>query len=150
MSGRVFNDLNGDGRYEDGEPLLSGVTVTVAGPGTGFQAVTTGIDGVWAAPKLYPGLYAVTNGADQKVWHLRPGSAPAAVAAIAVAGGFVDVAVAAGATLQHLDLPVWQRTEAPTLQPSHTRRVLRSACSACFSAVAKASANARRHWRSSL
>ncbi len=55
ISGRVWNDLNGDGILDPGEPPLSGVTVVL---NTGVQ-VTTNDDGVYLFDNLPDGIYSV-------------------------------------------------------------------------------------------
>ncbi|KAL7555014.1 hypothetical protein ACHAWF_018715 [Thalassiosira exigua] len=58
INGTAWHDLNADGVEEDGEPPLSGVTVTLfnaEGETVGSQV--TGADGVWEFDELPPGTY---------------------------------------------------------------------------------------------
>ena len=59
VSGRVFLDQNGDGKYEDGEPLLSGVRVR-AGFGSGVSD-SSGRYRIWDLPPFEPVLVAIDS-----------------------------------------------------------------------------------------
>ncbi|MDF1701423.1 MAG: SdrD B-like domain-containing protein, partial [Planctomycetota bacterium] len=66
---RLWNDLDGDGLQEPGEPGLAGVRVTLVGAGTDgilgtaddlhFPAQTTAADGSYSFPGLIPDVYRV-------------------------------------------------------------------------------------------
>lgn len=59
VSGRVFLDQNGDGKYENGEPLLSGVRVRA-----GFGSAVSDSSGryrIWDLPPFEPLLVAVDS-----------------------------------------------------------------------------------------
>lgn len=57
----VFDDLDGDGSFDSGEPGLLGVTLELSGPGVapGTTFTTTGT-GAYSFGSLTPGLYTVT------------------------------------------------------------------------------------------
>lgn len=57
----VFDDLDGDGSFDSGEPGLPGVTLELSGPGVapGTTVTTTGT-GAYSFGSLTPGLYTVT------------------------------------------------------------------------------------------
>lgn len=59
IKGKVWNDLNGDGVQDDGEPGLEGATLTLGGDATG--TTTTASDGSYAFIELMAGTYAVTS-----------------------------------------------------------------------------------------
>ncbi len=54
----VFNDTDGDGVQDPGEPGIPGVTVIVTGP-NGTTTVVTGTDGIYVVDDLPPGDYVV-------------------------------------------------------------------------------------------
>ena len=60
ISGTVYNDLNGNGSFDGGEPGLSGVTVSYSGgtPATS-GAITTNGSGAYTIPGLQAGTYSV-------------------------------------------------------------------------------------------
>ena len=58
----VWNDLNHDGIQTTGEPGISGVVVTLTGPG-GTQTATTDVNGFYQFTNLIAGTYTVTVGA---------------------------------------------------------------------------------------
>jgi len=59
ISGFVFNDLNGDGSYDDGEPGLEGVVVNLSGDAT--ATATTAADGTYAINELMAGTYQIVS-----------------------------------------------------------------------------------------
>ncbi len=60
ISGVVFNDLNGDGSLESGEPGLSGWTVKLLNSANAtIGTATTGIGGAYSFTSLLPGTYTV-------------------------------------------------------------------------------------------
>ena len=57
-----FNDLNGNGARDGGEPPLSGWSFTRSGGGLANQSGTTGANGRWCPPTMLPpGAYTVTE-----------------------------------------------------------------------------------------
>jgi uncharacterized repeat protein (TIGR01451 family) len=60
ITGSVYNDLNGNGSFDSGEPGLSNVTVSYAGgtPATS-GTVTTDSNGYYTVPNLQAGTYTV-------------------------------------------------------------------------------------------
>jgi Calx-beta domain/SdrD B-like domain len=62
VSGMKFNDLNGDGVHEDGEPGLAGWTVQfdVGGDGTVDRTATTDANGAYAFADIAAGSYRVS------------------------------------------------------------------------------------------
>jgi hypothetical protein len=59
ISGFVFNDLNGDGSYDDGEPGLEGVVVNLSVDAT--ATATTAADGTYAFNELMAGTYQIVS-----------------------------------------------------------------------------------------
>jgi RHS repeat-associated protein len=60
VSGTVFNDTNGDGQQQPGEPGLSGWTVNLENANGQVVASTqTGTDGSYSFANVMPGVYAV-------------------------------------------------------------------------------------------
>ncbi|MEM6455910.1 MAG: SdrD B-like domain-containing protein [Acidobacteriota bacterium] len=57
--GLIWNDENGDGFRDAGEPALPNVTVTIAGGGVSLTR-TTGADGSYASGEVPAGTYTVT------------------------------------------------------------------------------------------
>jgi hypothetical protein len=57
IHGTTYNDLNGNGRLDFGEPGLAGWTITLAGPVT--ATTMTAWDGTYAFTKLPVGVYTV-------------------------------------------------------------------------------------------
>ncbi|HEV2891224.1 MAG TPA: Ig-like domain-containing protein [Frankiaceae bacterium] len=64
ISGTVWDDLDGDGTKDAGEPTLAGRTVTATGPVT--RTTTTAANGTYSFVGLVPGTYAVTVSAPSK------------------------------------------------------------------------------------
>ena len=58
VSGAAFEDLNGDGHQDDGEPPLPGVQIRLDGPG-GLRQAQTDAGGGYAIAQLVPGTYEV-------------------------------------------------------------------------------------------
>lgn len=64
--GAVFEDKNGNGKKDEGEPGISGVTVTLTGTSAVTGAITpvvktTGTDGSYTFTNLTPGTYTITE-----------------------------------------------------------------------------------------
>jgi hypothetical protein len=59
VSGEVFNDLNGDGALQGGEPGLSGVTVDLVDAQNQTVATTTLTGGTYSFANVGPGSYSV-------------------------------------------------------------------------------------------
>jgi hypothetical protein len=55
--GTIYNDLNGNGSFNTGEPGISGVTVTLSNGAT----TTTNASGFYSFTNLLPGTYSVTE-----------------------------------------------------------------------------------------
>ncbi len=56
---RVWDDVDGDGTQDDGEPGLEGVTVTLLQGGAEVDTTTTGADGAYRFDDVLPGAYEV-------------------------------------------------------------------------------------------
>ena len=57
-AGFCWNDLNGDGKYQNGEPAIAGVHVRLSGQKNGLQYETySDADGNWYVDRLKPGFY---------------------------------------------------------------------------------------------
>jgi hypothetical protein len=61
VSGLKFNDLNGNGVRDAGEPGLSGVTITLSLTGTTPRTVVTGSDGTFSFTAVPFGSYSVSE-----------------------------------------------------------------------------------------
>jgi hypothetical protein len=61
ISGTVYNDLNGDGNFDPGEPGLVGVKVCLTPPGDPAGCTTTDAQGRYSFSNLTPGNYTVTE-----------------------------------------------------------------------------------------
>ncbi len=59
ITGTVYNDLNGNGTRDGGEPGLAGWTVKLSGTVT--TSTTTDANGTYTFPNLFPGAYTVTE-----------------------------------------------------------------------------------------
>ncbi|OGH31288.1 MAG: hypothetical protein A3I54_01035 [Candidatus Levybacteria bacterium RIFCSPLOWO2_02_FULL_41_11] len=59
LSGQKFNDLNGDGVKDQGEPGLAGWTINLGGDGN--DSATTNNDGNYEFTNLGPGSYAIAE-----------------------------------------------------------------------------------------
>jgi SdrD B-like domain/von Willebrand factor type A domain/GDSL-like Lipase/Acylhydrolase/PKD domain len=63
ISGAVFQDPDGNGRRDSGEPGVAGVTIKLTGTDAGGEPVsastTSDANGVWAFTKLLPGTYRI-------------------------------------------------------------------------------------------
>ncbi|MBK9564488.1 MAG: carboxypeptidase regulatory-like domain-containing protein [Saprospiraceae bacterium] len=109
----VWDDTNGNGRQDAGEPGISGLTVTLtgtAGDGTPVnQTTTTGTDGSYSFTNLKPGTYTVTftkptgtaftgqdNGTDDKDSDASPTTG--STTAITLVSGQNNTTVDAGVT----------------------------------------------------
>jgi uncharacterized repeat protein (TIGR01451 family) len=66
LSGHVFDDRNNDGRFDDGDTGVPGVTVTLTGTTTRgvpvARTTTTDEKGFYSFPDLLPGTYSVQEG----------------------------------------------------------------------------------------
>ncbi len=60
ITGHKWNDLNGNGQHDAGEPGLAGVTITLSGPGISAQT-TTASDGSYSFSNLANGAYTVAE-----------------------------------------------------------------------------------------
>lgn len=78
ISGMKFNDLNGNGAMDAGEPGLSGWTITLEGLLTSYTAsATTDASGYYTFPDLAPDLYVVAEALQPgwtQTWPLSPGA----------------------------------------------------------------------------
>jgi Mg-chelatase subunit ChlD len=61
ISGFVFNDTNGNGKFDTGEQKLSGWTVQLAQQGQTTQSFTTDSTGSFMIPQLCNGTYTLTE-----------------------------------------------------------------------------------------
>jgi len=61
ISGKVFNDINGDGVRSSDDPGLSGWTVRLTGPDGTSKTETTSYDGSYTFIGLSPGTYTVSE-----------------------------------------------------------------------------------------
>ncbi|CAN5227017.1 hypothetical protein BH09GEM1_BH09GEM1_36370 [soil metagenome] len=59
LGDRVWNDVNGDGVQDAGEVGLTGVTVTISGPGGYSASTVTGANGIYGFSNLLAGSYSV-------------------------------------------------------------------------------------------
>ena len=92
VSGVVFNDLNGNGTQDAGEPGLSGVTVTIDAGGSAPLTATSGANGAFT-------FTGVPNG-----FHILTVTAPAGYTPVLTAG--VPFAISGGASLTGLPVPL--------------------------------------------
>ncbi|MDD3717767.1 MAG: SdrD B-like domain-containing protein [Actinomycetota bacterium] len=74
VEGLKFDDLDGDGSFDPGEPTLAGIEVTLEGLGDiAFLATTvTGEDGTFVFNDLKPGQYAVSEKVPPGYYATRP------------------------------------------------------------------------------
>ena len=101
--GATWDDKNGNGLLDAGEPPLDGVVVTAENKATGNKtAATSGADGRFLLAGLTPGLYGVT-------------AAPPSSYVLTTAGAY-EVSLSAGAVFT-FDFGAWQP---PTPTPSPT------------------------------
>lgn len=61
ISGNKFEDKNGNGIWDAGEPGLSGWTIQLVNGGTVIKTTTTQTDGSYKFSGVYPGTYTVTE-----------------------------------------------------------------------------------------
>jgi hypothetical protein len=59
LGDRVWNDLDGDGTQDAGEPGINGVTLKITGPGGYSATTTTAGDGIYHFANLLAGSYTV-------------------------------------------------------------------------------------------
>ena len=59
VEGTVYDDQNGNGQYDPGEPPLAGATLALWQGSTLITSMVTGPDGQYAFPGLVPGAYLV-------------------------------------------------------------------------------------------
>ncbi len=86
-----FNDLNGDGVRQAGEPHLGGWQFSLSGPSGPLSGATTDSKGQWCTPKsLAPGSYTVTETMKPGWVSTTPGGSPPQ-AVVAVAAGQVSL-----------------------------------------------------------
>jgi MYXO-CTERM domain-containing protein len=61
ISSSLWNDLDGDGERDEGEPFIAGVTITLSDEdGNVLATTTTDANGDYRFPGLQPGTYVVT------------------------------------------------------------------------------------------
>ena len=80
LSGTVYDDVNGNGIKDLGEPELANIPVTITKPDGSTAIVTTNADGTWTYSNLARGNYSVAVDAPTGVTVERANSAPAGVA----------------------------------------------------------------------
>ncbi len=61
ISGEVYNDVNGDGKLENGDTGLAGVTVTLYNSNGVVASTTTNSSGMYSFSNLAPGTYKVVE-----------------------------------------------------------------------------------------
>jgi len=76
VEGLKFEDLDGDGDQDTGEPGLEGVTVTLSGEGAMAKTTTTGEDGTFVFNNLLPGDYTVAETVPSGYYATRLTSVP--------------------------------------------------------------------------
>src|SRR5262249_5067318 len=59
LSGEVFNDLNGNGTLDPGDPGLQGWTVDLLSGGNTVATTVSGADGSYSFPNVGPGTYTI-------------------------------------------------------------------------------------------
>jgi hypothetical protein len=75
VSGTVFNDVNGNGRHDEGEPGIAGISVTLHNDNTGTDSnVTTDGNGVYTFNGLESGTCASVSLNPPAPWHLTTSS----------------------------------------------------------------------------
>ena len=91
VSGHKFNDLNGNGVHDNGEPLLSGWQIILVDQSGNIQMTTTDANGNYSFNNLTPGTYTVYEIA-------QPGWVQTAPA-----NGSYTITVTQGQSIQNLD-----------------------------------------------
>jgi large repetitive protein len=107
----VFDDVDGDGVRDAGEPGLAGVTVTVRQGTTLVDSVVTGSDGSYVVPLLPAGTYVVTV----TVPGGRAATTPASVT-VDLAAGETDRTVDFGLAVSSNSAPVFGPAPTNTAQ----------------------------------
>ena len=79
VTGFVFNDTNGNGTQEAGEPGVNGVTVTLYSGATVIATTTTLSDGSYSFNNVLPGAYTVTETQPAGYGSTTPNSVPVSV-----------------------------------------------------------------------
>jgi hypothetical protein len=74
VSGLKFNDLNGNGVRDAGEPGLSGVTITLSLTGTTPRTVVTGSDGTFSFSAVPFGSYTISETVPAGFQQTAPGA----------------------------------------------------------------------------
>jgi hypothetical protein len=93
LNGTIFNDLNGDGSFEGGEPGLSGWTVNlIDASSTTVATTTTDASGNYSFTSVLRGTYTIAA--------IPPGGG---YIATGPASGTLSVSPGAGQTIDHLD-----------------------------------------------
>jgi serine-aspartate repeat-containing protein C/D/E len=86
ISGRTFNDLNGDGMHK-GDPGLGDWTITLTKPDGSFITTMTAADGTYSFPNLAAGTYVVGE-TQQTGWvQTAPGPIPPGAYTVTLAEG---------------------------------------------------------------
>ena len=90
LTGHIYDDVNGNGAQDGGEPDLSGVDVLITDANGDTQTVTTDVNGDWTATSLPPGSTAadVDEGTIPAGATQTEGTDPTST--VAVAGSSVD------------------------------------------------------------